>query len=76
MALKIENVKVTPFNGRRGKREYQDFLTALRDLKTGQSFLWPLSSNDRTAIAIVQFLLDRQYMTRKEGESFRIGRTA
>lgn len=76
MALRIENVKVSPFNGRRSKRDYQDFLKALRDLKTGQSFMWALSSNDRMAISIVQFLLDRQYVTRKEGETFRIGRTA
>ena len=76
MGLKIENVKVSPFNGRRGRREYREFLAALRDLKTGQSFLWALSSNDRMAIAIVQYLLDRQFVTRKEGTAFRIGRTA
>ncbi len=76
MAPKIENVKISPFNGGRSRREYQEFLKALRDLKTGQSFLWPLASNDRMAISIVQFLLERQFVTRKEGHQFRIGRTA
>ena len=75
--VKIENVKVSSFsNGQRSRREYHEFLKALRDLKVGQSFTWALASNDRMAIALAQFFLDRQFVTRKEGHQFRIGRTA
>src|ERR1700684_679784 len=69
---KIENVKVSAFNNRGSRRE---FLEALPNLKVGQSFIWDLGSNDRTAISIAQFFLDRQFVTRKEGHQFRIGRT-
>lgn len=73
--LKIENVPVEPVGGRRGNGTFRDFVLALKNLKKGQSFVWEMSSNDRMAIAIVQILLERQFVTRKqEGGKFRIGR--
>lgn len=77
MPVKIENIAIEPIgNGGRGNGAFRDFVFALRDLKKGQSFLWDLSSNDRMAIAIVQMLLDRQFLTRKQDcGKFRVGRT-
>jgi len=73
--LKIEDVAVEPIgNGGRGKGAFREFVLALKALKRGQSFVWEMSSNDRMAIAIVQILLDRQFITRREGDSFRVGR--
>lgn len=76
MPVKIENVPIEPIgNGGRGNGAFREFVFALRDLKKGQSFLWELSSNDRMAVAIVQMLLDRQFITRRQDKGqFRVGR--
>jgi hypothetical protein len=76
MPVKIESVPIEPVgNGGRGNGAFREFVFALRDLKKGQSFLWELSSNDRMAVSIVQMLLDRQFITRKQDNGkFRIGR--
>lgn len=76
MSLKIENIPVEPIgNNHRGNGAFREFVFALRDLKKGQSFLWDLSSNDRMAVAIVQMLLDRQFITRRQNDGkFRVGR--
>lgn len=74
--LKIENKPVEPIGGtRRRNISFADFVIALRNLEVGQSFLMTLDSNDRMAIAIVQILYNRRYVSRKEGERHRIGRT-
>lgn len=71
--IKIEKVAVQALKSGRGGN-FQAFVLALRDLKKGESFLYPLASNDRMAIAIVQLLLERDFVTRKEGGMYRIGR--
>ena len=77
MSLKIENIPVEPHSsGARGNGAFREFVLALKKLNKGQSFVWELSSNDRMAIAIVQILLERQFITRRQpdGSGFRIGR--
>lgn len=76
MSLKIENIPVEPIgNGSRGNGAFREFVLALKELHKGQSFVWELSSNDRMAIAIVQMLFDRQFITRKQPDGkFRVGR--
>lgn len=77
MSLKLEDIPVPERTSARGNGNFREFVTALRDLKKGQSFLYPdLASNDRMAISIVQMLFNREYVTRKEGKAFRVGRVA
>lgn len=70
---KIERVLVT---ARRAQHRPRDLALALKVMKVGESFLWPVSSNDRAAIALAQVLLDRQFVTRREGKTFRVGRVS
>jgi hypothetical protein len=70
--LKIEKVpmlKTRTYNG-----EFQDFVMALRALKVGESFVYKLASNNRMAISIAQYLLDRRFTCQREKDSFRVGR--
>lgn len=70
---KIEKVAVTAL---RAQYRPRDLALALKVMKVGESFLWPISSNDRAAIALAQVLLDRQFVSRKEGHTFRVGRVS
>ncbi len=72
MKLKIENIKVRRVS--RHDSALGDFIAALKQLKVGQSFLYDLKSNHRTAIQIVQHVLDRRFISRAEKTTFRVGR--
>ena len=55
--------------------ERKEFLIALRDLKIGQSFMINvLDSNQRNIICVAKTLLDRKFITKKEGKDYRVGR--
>lgn len=76
MKLKIENKPIEPIGGiRRRDVTFAEFVITLQKLEIGQSFLMRLDSNDRMAIAIVQILYNRRFVSRKEGDRHRIGRT-
>lgn len=70
--IKIENKPVSA--ARRGGTEYQEFLDAVKKLEKDQSFVTKLGNRDRMALTIAGALLDRRYITRKEGTLFRVGR--
>lgn len=69
MGIKLETIKGVPkVMGTNGERDFQEFLKTLKDMKVGQSFLWKLASTDRMALCVAGMLLDRRYITRKEGD--------
>ena len=74
MSIKIEN-KAVDGGGDTGFREY---VLTLRALEVGQSFVTKLPSSYRIALSVAQILLDREFVTRKEGASGlrRVGRVA
>ncbi len=72
--LKVENIAVTSRSAGTSRGDFREFVRTLRDMKKGQSFMWRLSSNDRMAISIVQILFDREFVSRREGDAFRVGR--
>lgn len=73
--IKIENMVLSP-RQTRDTPQFREFVKALAALKVGQSFVYPVVSNHRMAISIVQILFDRQFTTRKTDSGFRIGRVS
>jgi hypothetical protein len=74
MTIKIEKKRIEPYRNVE-RRDVRAYVLALRDLKVGESFLWKLQSNDRMTILILSIVFDRKFITRKEGEMYRIART-
>jgi hypothetical protein len=76
MAIKIEKVPVNKSQHR--DRDFAQFVTAMRDLKVGESFVHPMQSHHRLVVTILQQLYERQYITRREEgtRGHRIGRIA
>lgn len=72
--IKIEDISIVPWKSDSGRGGFQDFVLALRGMDKGQSFLRKINSTDRIAISVVGTLMERRYVTRKEGDTFRIGR--
>lgn len=74
---KIENVgiKATP----RYSIRLRGFLLTLRNLEVGQSFVTDVKSTERMVLSMAGFLLDRHYVTNKQGmkgHKSRVGRIA
>lgn len=76
MAIIIENIPVVQARREPRSDDWQDFLSALKSLNVGQSFVMPkMASNYRLAIGVAQVLLDRRYITtNKIAAGVRIGR--
>lgn len=74
MVLKIEN-KPLRSGSYRTRPEFENFVETLGELNVGQSFLWrQINSNDRATISIAQKLLKRRFITRREGQAYRVAR--
>ena len=72
MTIKIEDVKAPSPTDKRTDVEFHEYLSALRDMKSGQSFVMPKdSSHYRLAISISKTLLECDFMTRKEPDGRR-----
>lgn len=71
--IKIEDTPMSPVSKRTGA-DYRDFLRAVKALEKDQSFITKLSARDRVALTVAGLLLDRHYITRREGTQFRVGR--
>jgi len=70
---KIENIAVRMTQ----KTKRRDFWETLSRLEIGQSFTdAKVDSNVRNGISIAEILLNREFVTGKEGAVFRIGRIA
>lgn len=74
MKLKIEKFSVA--DTRVNEVSLETFVTTVRDLKVGESFLIKIcQSNHRYALSVMQYALGRRFMTRKDaGGGVRIGR--
>lgn len=72
--IKIENVAIKALpKGDATSR--QAFTLALRALKVGQSFVvGKVDSNHRTIINVVEWVLNREFTTRKDVRGYRVGR--
>lgn len=72
MTVKIEDV---PLKDSRSEAGWEDFLVGLRDLEAGQSFWFPVfTSQYRTVMCAAKTLLNRSFISRKDGDGYRIGR--
>lgn len=71
--IKIEDTPMPPVSKRTGS-DYRDFLLAVKALERDQSFVTKLSNRDRVALTVAGLLLERHFITRREGTMFRVGR--
>ena len=62
MTIKLESNTSLPTYRR--NQDMRGFLEALRDMKTGQSFVYKLSSYNRNMIRAAETLLKREYVSR------------
>jgi hypothetical protein len=76
VAIKIEN-KPASKGGHYHRGDWGEFLRAVQALKVGQSFAFDNpQSNHRLALSIAQAWLGGKYVIAKNGDSYRVGRTA
>jgi hypothetical protein len=52
----------------------REFITTLKSLEVGQSFLWKLNGDARRMMTLAGVFLDRSFTSRKEGGTYRVGR--
>lgn len=71
MSIKIEKVRL-PSPARNGN--LAEFLDGLKELKVGESFVYPVSSYHRMAASVVQHILARRFRIKAEGDKWRVGR--
>lgn len=74
---KIKIDKVPLVKKRATSTDFQQFVTAVSELKLGESFLYKVNGNHRIAINTVKILLSRQYVVNPSEQKgyFRVGRT-
>ncbi|OHB85688.1 MAG: hypothetical protein A2Z38_04115 [Planctomycetes bacterium RBG_19FT_COMBO_48_8] len=72
--IKIEK-KISPPPYKRGnKKEYEDFLIAIKKKSIGESFIFSLTGQHRLVLSACKILLNKEFITRKEKDGLRVYR--
>lgn len=70
---KIEDIPITSCRTSR----VEEFSRLLGKLEVGQSFLWQgFDSNYRHLVSGIQYAMERKFVSKREGDMHRIGRTS
>lgn len=71
--IKLEDKTILPF--KRGDKEYETFLIALKEIEVGKSFFFrKLTSQHRLVLSACKILLNKEFITRKEKDGARVYR--